>query len=77
MARTYPARRARIAKVEDVHVLVGYGLDGAPMYNDEPSCLGCDEPVVAGDRIIGDYWGQPNGLALHHAGCADAGEALP
>lgn len=76
MARTYPAKRARIAKVADVRIVVAIDVDELPVYA-EPYCLGCNEIVAEGDRVVGDYWGQPNGVALMHARCADAGEALP
>lgn len=72
MARTYPAKRSRIATLVDVRFVWAVAVDGTPVIA-EPDCLVCEQVLDVGDRIVGHYWRS----SLMHARCADAGEALP
>ncbi|MFF0816610.1 hypothetical protein ACFYVR_15885 [Rhodococcus sp. NPDC003318] len=66
MARTYPAKRARIAVEEDT---AGETVGGDTFVR---TCRVCFKVIVAGQRIV-----DVEGEWAAHARCADAGEALP
>ncbi|NKW39050.1 hypothetical protein GS935_20225 [Rhodococcus hoagii] len=82
MARTYPAKRAKVAK--------GFSFTGCDNRNPDlcacgadgvPVCDVCGEEVEDGQRIVESFrrighhdWSEET---LMHARCADAGEALP
>ncbi|NKR72929.1 hypothetical protein GS492_09770 [Rhodococcus hoagii] len=69
MARTYPAKRSRIATDGEVALHLPELLGGDVVYVRE--CEVCKLTLAAGDRVVdGTY-------SLVHARCADAGEALP
>lgn len=66
MARTYPAKRARIADASDA-TCETVGGDAVLA-----TCRVCFKVIAAGQRIVE---AEPHWPA--HARCADAGEALP
>lgn len=72
MARTYPAKRARLTKASDTDS-VTFGVDGELVTMTAPymHCFECEEPIELGERFRGR---EP---FAYHARCADAGEALP
>jgi len=79
MARTYPAKRSRVATDEDV-----WAEDRVTAVQHDVPCIVCREPIEEGQRIVdGDPADAPfshlyvHPGALVHARCADAGEALP
>lgn len=82
MARTYPAKRSKVAKGFSFTGcdnrdpdLCACGNDGAP------ACDVCGEEIEDGQRIVEIF--HANGhdqyaeYEVMHARCADAGEALP
>lgn len=70
MARTYPAKRSRIATKVDAFRIVPFpGPDGTTWTTDiSVRCTACDDLIAVGARIVDGPL---------HARCADAGEALP
>ena len=68
MARTYPAKRSRIAADEGIDIEVSASVGTVTFY---PRCPICCTDVREGTRVVDGSDG-----ALLHARCADAGEAL-
>jgi hypothetical protein len=67
MARTYPAKRARIATETDTEIDLTWALGPFPR-----CCPVCQARIKVGQRITADRFRRPV-----HARCADAGEPLP
>lgn len=63
MARTYPAKRSRIATITDAF---------GPVTAIRRTCAQCSRGIEIGQRITESTEG-----AVVHARCADAAEALP
>ncbi|MFC9786457.1 hypothetical protein [Rhodococcus sp. NPDC127528] len=82
MARTYPAKRARIAKGFDFTGCTDRNPDLCACGDDTaPVCDVCGEWIEDGQRIVEtSKWIEHHEYAedaVMHARCADAGEALP
>lgn len=70
MGRTYPARRGRIAKLEDFPHAKFVGPDGQTWTVHAPvRCLACGRTIHIGDRIAE----RGMGAYFIHAACANEG----